>query len=93
MILIKHFKNSVHISLVLSKKNNNKFNFFDFLRIFFVRFFYAFSSIRNLKKMRNISDNIFKENYFEDNINLQEILHMKRARTQGCNSWHARQLG
>ena len=74
MILIKHFKNSVHTSIILSKLNNGKFNFFDFLRIFFIRFFFAFSFIRNLKKLKIINEKNYEELYFENKINIKEIL-------------------
>ena len=74
MILIKHFKNSVHTSIVLSKLNNNKFNLFDFIRIFFVRFFFAFSFIRNLKKVKITKENRFEEIYFKDSVKLRDIL-------------------
>jgi len=76
MILLKHFKNSVSTSLILSKLNNNKFRFLDFLRIFFIRFFFSIPSIRNLITIKNIKEEelINNKEFVNKNFKLKDIL-------------------
>ena len=76
MILFKHFKNSISTSLILSKLNNNRFRFLDFLRIFIIRFFFSIPSIRNLIKIKNIKEEILINNkeFVNKNFKLKDIL-------------------
>ena len=76
MILLKHFKNSISTSLILSKLNNNRFRFLDFLRIFFIRFFFSIPGIRNLIKIKNIKEEIKINNkeFVNKNFKLKDIL-------------------
>ena len=81
MIIIKHLKNSIHTGLVVCKLNYKKFNLIDFIKIFIIRFFFAFPIIRNIRKLRNINDkevlneeNDDQNNFFENDLDVKEIL-------------------
>ena len=74
MILIDHFKNSLHTSRILSNKQNKFIYLFDFLRIFLIRFFYSFYQIRNLQKPKYKNITFENNNFIDSKIDFSKII-------------------
>jgi hypothetical protein len=75
-ILYKHFKHSLSVAIKLSKLNNERYLFLEIIRIFIIRFFFAFPYIRNkILISKNINEQNLDCDFFTNKkINSNEII-------------------
>ena len=72
-VLYNHFKNSLHTARILSK--NKEIRIIRFFIIFYIRFFYSFSFLRNLiKSSTNQTSKNYNISSFEKSENINDIV-------------------
>lgn len=72
-MILKHFKNSIHTSRMLSK-NSERNRIVHFFYIFIVRFFFSFHFFRSLFRPKEIYQNYNENELFLNEINSKYIL-------------------